>query len=190
MKLRIVFLLCFATVCLPAVGWSAWIACGARSEWVGATTAVRAARAMGDAPHLVEALSIERGALRERALADGPVAMDLAKIASQNDALLNHTQRSLHAAGLSDEAVTKAREMLGAARAGVAEAIRLPLAKRDPKLVPAMMAQLFERLDAVEVAMAQAERGWAGPTPQSAPGSRSAASPSRCAPPLAGAAAT
>jgi len=159
MKLRTVFLLCFATACLPAVGWSAWIACRAQSEWAGATTAVRAARAMGDALHLVEALSIERGALQERALSDSPVAMDLAEIASQNDGLLNHAQRSLHAAGLSDEAVTKAREMLGAARAGVAEAIRLPLAKRDPKLVPAMMAQLFARLDAVEVAMAQAEGG-------------------------------
>ena len=158
MRLRTVFLLCFAATCLPAVGWSAWIALRAQAEWAGATAAVRAAQAMGDALHLVEALSIERGALQERALSDGST-QDLVEIAAQNDRLLDDAQRSLRAAGLSDEAVTKARELLSIARARVAGTIALPLADRDPRLVAAIMAQLFERLDAVEIAMAQAERG-------------------------------
>jgi diguanylate cyclase (GGDEF)-like protein len=158
MSLRTVFLLCFAAACLPALGWSGWTALRAQSEWAGATTAVRAAQAMGDALHLVEALSIERGALQERALSDSSPD-DLAGIASQNDDLLDHAQRSLRAAGLPDEAVTTAREMLRVARARVAEAIRLPLAQRDTRMVPTLMAQLFQRLDAVELSMAQAERG-------------------------------
>jgi hypothetical protein len=48
---------------------------------------------------------------------------------------------------------------LSIARARVAGTIALPLADRDPRLVAAIMAQLFERLNAVEIAMAQAERG-------------------------------
>jgi diguanylate cyclase (GGDEF)-like protein len=158
MRLRTVFLFCFAAACLPAVGWSAWIAARAQSEWVDAAAAVRMVEALGDALHLVEALSIERGALQERALSERPGAEDLAEIASRNDALLDRTQRSMHAAGLPDEAVTRAREMLVIARARVAESIGRPLAERDPGLVPAIMVQLYERLDAVEVAMALAER--------------------------------
>ena len=66
MRLKTVFLLCFAVACLPALGWSAWIAITARSEWAHAASAVRKAEAMGDALQLIEALSLERGVLQER----------------------------------------------------------------------------------------------------------------------------
>ena len=158
MRLRTVFLFCFAAACLPAVGWSAWIAVRAQSAWADAAAAVRTAEAMGHALYLIEALSIERGALQERALSERAGAEDLAEIASRNDALLGRAERSLRAAGLPDEAVTQAREVLAALRARVAEAVRHPLAERDPGLVPAITTQLFKRLDAVEGAMALAER--------------------------------
>src|SRR3984957_15926939 len=98
MNLRTVYLVCFATACLPAVGWSAWIAANAQSQWIAAAAAVRTATAMGDALHLVEALSIERGALQERALSEGPIAEDLAVIAARNDALLDRAQHSMRVA--------------------------------------------------------------------------------------------
>ena len=77
MRLRFVFLVCFAAASLPAVGWSAWIAARAWTAWEDAEAAVRAAEAMGHALHLVEALSVERGALQERALSARPGAEDL-----------------------------------------------------------------------------------------------------------------
>ena len=105
MSLKTVFLLCFAVACLPAVGWSAWIAVRAQSEWYDAASAVRMAQAMGDALRLVEALSLERGVLQERALSDGPITGNLAEIAAGNDALLDRVQRSMRRAGLPDDAV-------------------------------------------------------------------------------------
>jgi diguanylate cyclase (GGDEF)-like protein len=158
MNLRTVYLVCFATACLPAVGWSVWIAAHAQSQWIAAAAAVRTATAMGDALHLVEALSIERGALQERALSEGQGAEDLAEIAAHNDALLDRTQRSMVAAGLPDVAVTRARGILVVARVKVADAVGHPVAQRDPHLVPAIMVQLYERLGEVEGAMALAER--------------------------------
>src|SRR3954454_5248448 len=139
MNLRTSFLLCFAAACLPAVGWSGWIAFHAKVQWIEARAAVRMAQAMGNALQLVEALSIERGGLQERALSDSPGVEDLAAIAARNDALLNRAQHSLRAAGLPDEAVIRARAMLVDARAQVAEAIRHKLAERDPRLVPSMV---------------------------------------------------
>ncbi|MFL5287192.1 MAG: EAL domain-containing protein [Rhodopila sp.] len=158
MNLRTSFLLCFAAACLPAVGWSGWIAFHAQADWVEARAAVRMAQAMGDALQLVEALSIERGSLQERALLEGPGAENLTEVGVRNDALLDRTQASLRAAGLPDEAVVRARAMLLDARARVAEAVRHPVTERDPRLVPSMVAQLFERLDEVELAVARAER--------------------------------
>jgi diguanylate cyclase (GGDEF)-like protein len=158
MRLRTVFLLCFAVACLPAAGWSVWSAVHARLEWINAASAVRKAEAMGDALHLVEALSVERGALQERALSEGPIAEDLAVIAARNDALLDRAQHSMRVASLPDDAVTRAREILVTTRAEVAALIVHKVADRDPKLVPAIMLQLYERLSAVESAMARAER--------------------------------
>ena len=126
MRLRVVFLVCFAAASLPAVGWSAWIAARAWTAWEDAGAAVRAAEAMGHALHLVEALSVERGALQERALSARPGAEDLGQIAARNDALLERAQRSLLAAGLPDEAVARAREILAVSRAQVAEAVARP----------------------------------------------------------------
>ncbi len=159
MSLRTVFLLCFAAACLPAAGWSAWIAVRAQTEWTNAEAAVDKVKAMGQALHLVEALLVERGALQERALSERPSFENLAEMEARNNALLDRAQRSMRAAGLPDEAVTKAREMLLFSRTRVAEAIQRPLAERDPDLVPAIMALLFQQLDAVEAAMALAERG-------------------------------
>jgi diguanylate cyclase (GGDEF)-like protein len=157
MRLRVVFLICFAAASLPAVGWSAWIVAMAWTAWTDAASAVRAAEAMGQALHLVEALSVERGALQERALSARPGAEDLQSIAARNDALLDRAQHGMRLAGLPDEAVVRAREMLASARARVAAAIVQPLAERDPALVPAIMEQLYARLDAVEDAVALAE---------------------------------
>jgi len=158
MNLRTVFLLCFAAACLPAAGWSAWIAANARQQWAEARSAVQMASAMGDALQLVEALSIERGALQERSLSDIPGVENLAEVAARNDALLDRTQRSMLAAGLPDEAVTRARAMLLDARARVAEAIKRPRAERDLSFVAPMVAHAIERLDEVELAVARAER--------------------------------
>lgn len=58
MRLRTVFLFCFAAACLPAVGWSAWIAVRAQSAWADAAAAVRTAEAMGHALYLIEALML------------------------------------------------------------------------------------------------------------------------------------
>jgi diguanylate cyclase (GGDEF)-like protein len=116
------------------------------------------AKAMGDALQLVEALSIERGALQERVLSDHPGTENLAEVAARNDALLDRAQHSMRAAGLPDEAVTRARAMLIDARVLVAEAVRHPLPERDLSLVPPMIARLIERLDEVELAVARAER--------------------------------
>jgi diguanylate cyclase (GGDEF)-like protein len=157
MSLKTVFLLCFAVACLPAVGWSAWTAVRAQSEWANATASVRMAEAMGDALQLVEALSLERGVLQERALSDGPITGDMAESAARNDALLDHAQRSMLRAGLPDDAVTRSREILVAVRRHVAEAIVHPVTERDPGLAPAIMAQLYERLAAVQGAVARAE---------------------------------
>jgi diguanylate cyclase (GGDEF)-like protein len=158
MSLKTVFLLCLAVACLPGVGWSAWIAGRAQSEWTSAAVAVRMAEAMGDALQLLEVLSLERGLLQERALSEGPVAGDLAAIAARDDALLDRARRSMRRAGLPDEAVTRSREILLIARTQVAEAIVHPLAQRDPGLVSSISVQLYERLAAVEGAMARAER--------------------------------
>ena len=130
----------------------------AQSEWANAEAAVRTADAMGAALQLIEALSVERGALQERALSDGPIVSDLAGIAAQNDAILDRAQRIMLAAGLPDEAVTRARETLIIARAQVASAIVRPVAKRDPNLIPALIVPLYERLGAVQDAIARAER--------------------------------
>ena len=157
MRLRTAFLICFAAASLPALGWSAWTAVRAWSAWTDAAAVVRAAEAMGHALHLVEALSVERGALQERALSDDSGVEDLQEISTRNDALLDRSQRGMRAAGLPDEAVAQAREGLASARAQVARAVEKPLAQRDPGLVPAMMAQLYERLDAVEASVAAAE---------------------------------
>jgi diguanylate cyclase (GGDEF)-like protein len=158
MRLRTVFLLCFAAASLPAVGWSVWTAVRAQEEWTNAASAVRAAVAMGDALHLIETLSIERGALQERALSDGPTADDLAAIAARDDALLDRAQRSMRAAGLPDEAVTRTREILTTARGEVAAAIVVPLSERDPNLLQTIMVQLHERLDVVNAALTVAGR--------------------------------
>jgi diguanylate cyclase (GGDEF)-like protein len=158
MNLRTVFLLCFAAACLPAAGWSAFMAERAQAQWVQARAAVSMAKAMGDALQLVEALSIERGALQERALSDHPGVENLAEVAARNDALLDRTQKSMRAAGLPDEAVPRARAMLLDARALVAEAIKRPRAERDESFLPRMIVQLNERLDDVELAVARAER--------------------------------
>src|SRR5664279_4097365 len=158
MNLKTVFLLCFAAACLPAAGWSGWIAARAQQQWAEARSAVQMARAMGDALQLVEALSVERGALQERSLSDLPGVENLAEVAARNDALLDRTQRSMLAAGLPDEAVTRARAMLLDARARVAEAVKRPRAERDVSFLAPMMAHAIERLDEVERAVARAER--------------------------------
>nr|WP_294507166.1 EAL domain-containing protein [uncultured Rhodopila sp.] len=158
MNLRTVFLLCFAAACLPAAGWSAWIATRAQRDWAEARAAVQMAKAMGDALQLVEALSVERGALQERSLSDLSGVENLAEVAARNDALLDRTQRSMLAAGLPDEAVTRARAMLLDARARVAEAVKRPRAERDLSFVAPMVAGAIERLDEVERAVARAER--------------------------------
>jgi hypothetical protein len=157
MRLPTLFLACFATASVPALGWSVWTAATAWTDWSKAEAAVHAALAMGDALHVVEALSIERGALQEAALSQSPAVKELADTARRNDALLNRTQQSLRNARLPEQAVTKARDILAAARARVAEAIHRPLSERDPELVPAIMKQLYERLDAVEAAVALAQ---------------------------------
>ncbi len=157
MRLRTLFLICFAIASLPALIWSAQTALKSRAEWSTARAGVRAAGAMGDALRLVEALSVERGALQERALSDGSGVEDLGAIAAANDALLDRTQASLRAARLPDEAVTQARRILLVARRRVAEAVRLPRAERDPGLIPDLMAQLYTRLADVEEAVAAAE---------------------------------
>ncbi|WP_052389721.1 putative bifunctional diguanylate cyclase/phosphodiesterase [Belnapia moabensis] len=113
---------------------------------------------MGDALHLVEALSVERGALQERALSVGAGVENLAEIAQHNDALLDRAEQSLRAAGLPVDPATRARDILVAARTRVADGITRPLAERDPNLVPAILAQLYERLDAVEAAVTLAEQ--------------------------------
>ena len=158
MRLRTVFLLCFAVACLPALGWSAWIAITAQSEWANAASAVRKAEAMGDALQLIEALSLERGVLQERALSDGSVTADPAEMAAANDALLDRAQRSMRRAELPDDAVTQSRDILVKLRRQVAEAVVRPVTERDPGLAPAIMAQLYERLGAVQGAVARAER--------------------------------
>ena len=158
MSLRTVFLLCFAVACLPAVGWSSWIAIQAQSDRANAASAVRKAEAMGDALQLIEALSLERGVLQERTLSDGPITGDLAETAARNDALLDRAQRSMRRAGLPDDAVTQSREILIKLRRLVAEAVVRPVTERDPGLAPAIMAQLYERLNAVQGAVARAER--------------------------------
>ncbi|MBV9115795.1 MAG: hypothetical protein JOY63_00335, partial [Acetobacteraceae bacterium] len=157
MRLRTFFFLSFAVACLPAIGWSAWIAAGAWANWTQAGAAVRAAEAMGDALHLVEALSIERGALQEAALSHGRGVEDLAAIGARNDALLARTERSLRAAGLPQDAVVEARAILTAARRRVAEETARPLAERNPHVAAAVVAQLYQRLDAVQAAVALAE---------------------------------
>ncbi|MBV8702488.1 MAG: hypothetical protein JO118_02155 [Acetobacteraceae bacterium] len=157
MRLRTFFFLSFAVACLPAIGWSAWIAAGAWANWTQAGAAVRAAEAMGDALHLVEALSIERGALQEAALSPGRGVEDLAAIGARNDALLARTERSLRAAGLPQDAVVEARAILTAARRRVAEETARPLAERNPHVAAAVVAQLYQRLDAVQAAVALAE---------------------------------
>ena len=165
MSLRTVFLLCFAVACLPTAGWSAWVATRAQSAWNNAESAVHAAEAMGYALQLVEALSVEHGALQEQALSEHADTGSLAEIEAQNNALLDTAQRSMNAAGLPDDTVTKARETLVVLRTQVAEAIKRPVAERDPGLVPALMARLYERLEAVEAATALVERqtAWAYP---------------------------
>jgi HAMP domain-containing protein len=158
MSLKTVFLLCFAVASLPTVGWSAWTAINAQSEWANATAAVRKAQAMGDALQLIEALSLERGVLQERALSDGSVTADPAAMAAANDALLDRAQRSLRLAELPDDAVTQSRDILVRLRRQVAEAVVHPVTERDPGLAPEILAQLYERLGAVQGAVARAER--------------------------------
>ncbi len=157
MRLRTFFFLAFATACLPAIGWSAWIAAGAWAAWTQAGAAVRAAEAMGDALQLVEALSIERGALQEAALSPGHGVENLAVIRARNDALLTRTEQSLGAAGLPQDAVTEARDILTASRRRVAEETARPLAERNPEVAAAVVTQLYQRLDAVQAAVALAE---------------------------------
>jgi HAMP domain-containing protein len=158
MSLKTVFLLCFAVACLPALGWSAWIAINARSEWANAASAVRKAEAMGDALQLIEALSLERGVLQERALSDGSVTANPAEMAAANDALLDRALRSMRRAGLPEDAVTQSRDILVKLRREVAEAVVHPVTERDPGLAPEILAQLYERLGAVQGSVARAER--------------------------------
>ena len=158
MRLKTVFLLCFAVACLPALGWSAWIAITAQSEWANAASAVRKAEAMGDALQLIEALSLERGVLQERALSDGPVTGNPAEMAAANDALLDRAERSMRRAELPDEAVTQSRDILVKLRRQVAAAVVHPVTERDPGLAPEILAQLYERLSAVQGAVVRAER--------------------------------
>jgi hypothetical protein len=113
---------------------------------------------MGDALQLVEALSIERGALQDRSLSDLTGVETLAEVAARNDALLDRTQLSMRAAGLPDEAVQGARAMQVDARARVAEAIKRPRAEGDVSFVAPMIVQLNERLDEVERAVAGAQK--------------------------------
>ena len=134
MRLKTVFLLCFAVACLPALGWSAWIAITAQSEWAHAASAVRKAEAMGDALQLIEALSLERGVLQERALSDGSVTADPVAMAAANDALLDRAQRSMRRAELPDDAVTQSRDILVKLRRQVAAAVVHPVTERDPGL--------------------------------------------------------
>ncbi|HJS87725.1 MAG TPA: hypothetical protein VJ779_19905, partial [Acetobacteraceae bacterium] len=157
MRLRTFFFLSFAIACLPAVGWSAWVAAAAWAAWTKAGAAVRAAEAMGDALHVVEALSIERGALQEAVLSPGRGVEDLAAIRLRNDALLARTERSLRSASLPEEAVIEARAILTAARHRVDEETARPLAERNPEVAAAVVAQLYKRLDAVQAAVALAE---------------------------------
>ena len=93
------------------------------------------AEAVGEAQQLLEVLPIERGLLQEQVLSDGPVVADLSAVAARNDAVLDRAQRSLQRAGLPDEAVIRAREILLDARQRVAAAIVRPVAERDPGLV-------------------------------------------------------
>ena len=104
----------------------------ARSEWVHAASAVRKAEAMGDALQLIEALSLERGVLQERALSDGSVTANPAVMAAANHALLDRAQRSMRRAELPDDAVTQSRDMLVKLRRQVAEAVIRPVTERDP----------------------------------------------------------
>ena len=89
---------------------------------------------MGDALQLIEALSLERGVLQERALSDGSLTADPVAMAAANDALLDRAQRSMRRAELPDDAVTQSRDILVKLRRQVAEAVIHPVTERDPGL--------------------------------------------------------
>ena len=112
MKLRTIFLILFSISCVPAVGWSAWIVTQAVYTWDDAASAVRSAEAMGNALHLIDAYSVERGALQERALSDKTGVQNLKQIEADNDDLFERARLSMRAAGIPDEVVTQAREVL------------------------------------------------------------------------------
>jgi hypothetical protein len=158
MSLKTIFLMCFAIVCLPAIGWSTWIAARAQSDWAHATAAVRMAEAMGDALRLLESVSIESGLLQESLLSDGPISGNLAAASARHDVLLDNAQRSMQRARLPDDAVTRSREVFSVARTQVAEAISHPLSERDPVAMRTIVAQLYERRAAIAGAVARAER--------------------------------
>lgn len=157
MKIRTIFLICFAAACLPAVGWSAWVARQAQIQWDDAAAAVHTAIAMGDALHLVEVLAIERAVLQAKALNDSSDAEDWPRIQARGNAILAQTERSLSEAGLSDEAVMRARKSLAAARSRVEGTVDSIGARPNPDLAAQVVAELEQRAQEVQLALAQAE---------------------------------
>ena len=112
---------------------------------------------MGDALQLIEALSLERGVLQERALSDGRTAKP-ARWRQRTTPCSIARERSMRRAELPDEAVTQSRDILVKLRRQVAAAVVHPVTERDPGLAPEILAQLYERLSAVQGAVVRAER--------------------------------
>ncbi len=164
MKLRTVFFLGFTAVCVPAVGWSTWVAGQAWVDWTQANTAVRAAEAMREVMRVNTGVAVETGQLLEAALAPAPNSDMLRRSAEVTDRALADAAAGLARAGLPLAAVKNTASTMGQARLTVANAVAQPPGQRDAGL-PAqilatrvgLVATLRDLVGAVETAAMQAD---------------------------------
>ena len=190
MRLRTVFLLCFAVACLPALGWSAWIAITAQSEWANAASAVRrrrrwATRCSSSKPSRSSAVSCR----------NAPSRTDRSPPTRPDGGSERRPARSRAAQHAAGGVAGRRGDAIAGHTGKTASPGRCGRDSSGDRARPGPWRRRSWRSSTS--ASARSRAPWCGPsvrrrllTPGSAPWSRSAVSRSRCAPRPAGAAPT
>ncbi len=152
MRLRSVFLAGCITLALPGLAASGFYAVQAWTAWLAAQAAARGAHAAGEVMRAATLVMIERGELRDAAVAAASKSSVFVKAAAASDAALIQTDRALREAGLPTATVERARETIATIRSRAEIAVRKGSALRAP------VEQYNRLIDGLEEEVSRVER--------------------------------
>jgi len=132
MKLRSMFLAGCIILALPGLAASGFQAIQAWTAWLAAHAAARGTHAAGEVMRAATLVMVERGRLRDAAVAAAATSEMFVQAVAASDSALIQTERSLREAGLPTSTVEQARETIASIRSRAEIAVQRRSALRAP----------------------------------------------------------